>query len=121
MRSSKGCTTAPVPVICQHTLGFLFCWETAVSLMAQRTDVCDINSASGGPGRLKHFVACDDLGDGVEVNDQRSLDQMDWWWHLGCQAPFTLPTLAVQLEPSGVNLPLAMLLLLDHSIMQKRH
>lgn len=62
MLSSKGCTTAPVPIICQHTLGFLFCWETAVSLMAQCTDAYDINSASGGPGRLKHFVTSDDMG-----------------------------------------------------------
>lgn len=44
--------------------------------MAQCAHVYDISSASGGPGRLKLFVACDDLGDRVEVNDQRGLDEM---------------------------------------------
>lgn len=80
----------------------------AVSLTAQCTDVYDINNASGGPGRLKRFVACDDSVDRVEVSDQRDLDQVVWWWHLGCQAPFTFPGLAVQLQTSGVNSPLAM-------------
>lgn len=111
MRSSKGCTTASVPVICQLVLGFLFCWETAVSLTAWCTGVYNINSASGGSGRLKHPVRCDDLGDGEEVNDQRDLDEMVWWWHFGYQTLLTLPSLAVQLEPSEVNSPLAMLLL----------
>lgn len=57
----------------------------------------------------------------MEVKGQSGLDEMVWWWYLGCQAPFTLVTLVVQLEPSGVNSPLAMLFLLDHSIKQKRH
>lgn len=107
VQSSKGCATAPVPVMCQHTLGFLFCWESAVRLMAQCTDVYSVNSASGGPGSLKCCAVCDDLGDRAEVNDHRGLNQMVWWWHLGCQVPFTLPALAFQLESSGVNCSLA--------------
>lgn len=56
-----------MPIICQHTLGFLFCWETAVSLIAQRTSIYNVNSVSRGARRLKFFVAGDDLGDGEEV------------------------------------------------------
>lgn len=100
--------------MCQHILVFLSCWEIAVSLMAQCPDLYGISSASGGPGRLKHF-ACDDLG--VEVSDQRSLDQMVWWWHLGCQALFTLPNPCSSVMAKCCYM--AMLLLLDHSIMQK--
>lgn len=80
VQSSKGCATAPVPVICQHTLGFLSCWERAASLMAQCTDVYSVNSASGGPGSLECCAACHDLGSRVEVNDQRGLNQTVWWW-----------------------------------------
>lgn len=98
VQSSQGCAAAPVPVICQHTLGFLSCWESAASLMAQCTDVCSVNGASGGPGRLVGCAACDDLGSRMEANDHRGLNQTVWWWHLGCQAPFTLPALAFQLE-----------------------
>lgn len=98
VQSSKGCATTPVPVTCQHTLGFLSCWESAASLMSPCTDV---NSASGGSGSLKCCAVCDDLGDREEGKDHRGLNQAVWWWHLGCQAPFTLPALAeFQLESS---------------------
>lgn len=95
MQSSQGCATAPVPITCQHTLGFLPCWESAASLMAPCTDVCSVSSASGGPGSLKGCAASDGLGDRVQVNDHRGLNQAAWWWHLGCQAPVTLPALEI--------------------------
>lgn len=53
VQSSKGRAAAPVPVTCQHTLGFLSCWERTASLMAQCSDVYSGNSASGEPGSLK--------------------------------------------------------------------
>lgn len=43
VQSSKGHATAPVPVMCQHTLGFLLCWKSAVSLLPQCTDVYPVN------------------------------------------------------------------------------
>lgn len=107
VQSSQGFATAPVPITCQHTLGFLPCWESAGSLMAPCTDVCSVSSASGGPGSLKGCAACDGLGDRVQGNDHRGLNRAAWWWHLGCQAPFTLSASAFQIESSRVNCSLA--------------